>query len=223
MELIKYNDRDALFEGLADLIQAALKNFLEQAPNVSIAVPGGTTPIPLFERLSRSDLDWSRVCVCLTDERCVPADHERSNFKLITQHLGKNNASNAQFVTYYQDSSNPAESLRAGIEALSTAIPLDIALIGMGADGHVASMFPNTKDLSKAFAPDAGLLVEQWPPNMPEKRITLPARVLNSARTKHLLITGEDKKQTLLNAQGASEFEMPVKAILTQTTVHWSA
>ncbi|MCY4288519.1 MAG: 6-phosphogluconolactonase [Aestuariivita sp.] len=223
MDLIEYKNRDTLFEGLADLIQQTLANFLEQAPTISIAVPGGTTPAPLFERLSRSDLDWSRVYVCLTDERCVPADHERSNFRLIKQHLGKNNAVNARFVKYHRGGSNPADCLKEGIKALSAAIPLDIALIGMGTDGHVASMFPNAEGLVKAFAPDAELLIEQSPPNMPENRITLPAHLLNSARMKHLLITGEEKKQTLLSAQMVSKFEMPVNAILAQTKVHWSA
>ena len=87
MNIQEYPDRELLAMGLADLLASELKNCLLIHPWASFVVPGGTTPGPIFDSLCAADLDWSRVHVLLSDERWVPEDHDRSNAKLLRDHL----------------------------------------------------------------------------------------------------------------------------------------
>lgn len=204
--LLQYPDRTTLMRDLAEIVADQLAEALEAQPSATMAVPGGTTPAPFFEALSKFSLDWARVIVMPTDERCVPADHPRSNARLIRQTLQKNKAAAARFQPLDLDD----------VDDVQSCLPLDVLVLGMGADMHTASLFPDAPELATALADNAPPLVKVHPASQDEPRLTLSAPALRSAKNIHLLITGKEKQAAL----GAAFIEgpvsdAPVRAILS--------
>jgi len=221
MKLIEYPDAEMMMMQLADTLAGELKNALLVQDHVSFAVPGGTTPGPIFDSLCAVDLDWSRVHVMLTDERWVPETSDRSNTRLLRQRLLIENAAAAQYVPLYADAETPEEKLPALAEALTPELPLSVVLLGMGADMHTASIFPGADQLDLALNGD-DRLVAMRAPGAPEPRITLSAQVLKAAISRHLVIVGGEKRAAFERAQHLTPEEAPVAAILNGTTVHWA-
>lgn len=224
MNLNEYPDQDMMMLNLADQIASELVTTLEHDERASLAVPGGTTPGPVFDALCAADLDWGRVDVMLTDERWVPEDHPRSNTALLRSRLLTSRAARANLVPLYQSAATPEEvldGLSAGVEA---CLPLSVLLLGMGTDMHTASLFPGADRLDEALLPNAPALMPMRAPGAPEPRLTLTERVLNSAVNKHLIITGQAKREALARAMEADDaLEAPVKAVLGGMIVHWAA
>lgn len=223
MQIQEYADRDMLAIGLADVMAGALKNALLTHPTVSLAVPGGTTPGPIFDVLSATPLEWDRVTVLLTDERWVPDDHERSNAGLIRARLIQNKASAARFVPYFRAGQTAHEACSALSEEVQTHLPLSVMLVGMGADMHTASLFPGARGLTEALASDAPAICAIDTDSQPEPRITISAPALNGAMEKHLVIFGNEKRRALETAMGLSPEEAPIKAVINKGVVHWAA
>lgn len=222
MEFIEYADRDLAAMGLADAMASALKNTLLTQEHASLAVPGGTTPGPIFDILSAADLAWERVTVLLTDERWVPDDHERSNAGLIRARLLQNRAGRAHFLPYYRPGLSAAEASGLLSEEFAPHFPLSLLVLGMGADMHTASLFPGADGLEAALRSDAPAVCAISTASQPDPRITLSAPILNGAIEKHLIIFGEDKKTALAHARGRSQKEAPIMAVLQGGTVHWA-
>lgn len=221
-DLQTYPDRDMLAMDLANKLAGDLRTILTHEDRVVLAVPGGTSPGPVFDVLCAADLDWSRVDVMLTDERWVPEDSERSNTRLIRERLLVNRAAAARLLPLYVPAHEPEEVL-AELEAqIGNELPLAVVLLGMGADMHTASIFPGADRLDEALAADAPVLIPMRAPGAPEPRITLSARVLNNALRKHVLIFGNDKLAALENAQGKLPEVAPINAVLSGATVHWA-
>lgn len=212
MYFVEYADTDMLMLALAQTVSREVRAALLRREWAVLAVPGGGTPGPLFDLLSASELDWSRVIVLPGDERCVPADHPRSNAGMIRARLLRGPAAAARLVELW-----PADP--AAIEAL---LPLDVALVGMGEDMHTASLFPGASALPLALAADAPALLAIEAPGASEPRITLSARVLTAAFGLHVLITGAAKRAALERAQGLLPEQAPIAALLPRATVHWA-
>jgi 6-phosphogluconolactonase len=191
----------------------------------SFCVPGGTTPGPVFDLLSAVRLDWDRVTVFPNDERWVPADSERSNAKLIREHLLVEHAAAATFLPLAEADAavTPEEALPGLSERLAPHLPISVLLLGMGADMHTASLFPGAEGLDEALAPDAPVLVPIRAAAAGEPRVTLSARVLAGALRTHILITGAEKRAALEAARDLTTEEAPVRAVLGNATVHWAA
>lgn len=221
MKLVEYPDTEMMMMKLADRLAGALKTALQAQEHVSLAVPGGTTPGPIFDSLCAADLDWARVHVMLTDERWVPESSERSNTRLLRQRLLTGRAAAATLVPLYADAPTPEEKLPALATALAPELPLSVVLLGMGADMHTASIFPGADKLSEALT-GTDPLVAMRAPGAPEPRITLSAGVLNAAIERHLVIIGPQKRAALEQARSLPHAEAPVAAILPGTTVHWA-
>ncbi|WP_198662589.1 6-phosphogluconolactonase [Primorskyibacter marinus] len=222
MNLIEYADREMLAIDLADKLASELRASLDSHDRVTLAVPGGTSPGPVFDALCGVRLDWARVDVMLTDERWVPEDHERSNTRLLRQRLLTDRASDARLVPLYADARQP-EDVLAEIELeIKPRLPLNVVLLGMGADMHTASIFPGADRLMDALAPEAPILLPMRAPGAPEPRITITAHVLNGALAKHLLIFGAEKRDALEKARTLSPEEAPIAAVLDGMTVHWA-
>lgn len=221
MELIEYPDAEMMMMELADTLAGELKNCLLVHDHASFAVPGGTTPGPIFDSLCGVDLDWSRVHVLLTDERWVPETSERSNTRLLKERLLTGRAADAVYVPLYADAETPEEKLPELAEALTPELPISVMLLGMGADMHTASIFPGADRLDHALHGD-DRLVAMRAPGAPEPRITLSAKVLRSAMSRHLVIIGSEKRAALEKARGLRAEVAPVAAILNGTTVHWA-
>ncbi|WP_050929819.1 6-phosphogluconolactonase [Aestuariivita boseongensis] len=222
MKIVDYADREMLAISLANELAGDLENALFHHDTVSFAVPGGSSPGPVFDVLCASDLDWSRVHVMLTDERWVPEDHARSNTRLIRERLLTGRAAKARFLPFYAPADHPEDVLAEVTAPLVPELPISVLLLGMGADMHTASLFPGAPGLRAALAPDAPVLVAQEPPTQDELRVSLSAHVLDGAMSKHLLIMGDDKREALERAMTLPPEEAPINAVLSETTVHWA-
>ncbi|SFQ29998.1 6-phosphogluconolactonase [Roseivivax halotolerans] len=222
MEFISYPDREALAINLANKIAGELRSALSQAERVTFAVPGGTSPGPVFDDLCSVQLDWSRVDVMLTDERWVPEDSERSNTRLLRERLLVEKAADARLLPMYMPCQTPEERLDEIAEIIAPELPLSVVLLGMGADMHTASLFPGADRLEDALDKRAPILMPMRAEGAPEPRVTLTAPVLNGALSKHILIFGQEKREALERARGLSPSEAPIKAVLGGATVHWA-
>lgn len=222
MKLVEYADREILAMDVANVLATDIMGHLFSNDFASFAVPGGTSPGPIFDMLCAVDLDWDRVRVFPTDERWVPQEHERSNGRLICDRLLRARAASATFLPLYAPVGAP-EDVLADIEAmLSPELPVSVLMLGMGADMHTASLFPGAEGLQAALAPDAPVLTALRPDDMPERRVSLTARVLDGALAKHLVIYGPQKREALERALSLPPELAPINAVLAQTTVHWA-
>ena len=223
MIMFEYPSVSEMMLKVADVLAEALSKALAEQPNVSFAVPGGTTPGPVFDALSVIDLDWSRVHVLLTDERWVPESDAQSNAALIARRLITNRAGQAAFTPYFTADMS-IKSAAADLSArLSDLLPIDVMLLGMGADMHTASLFPNSDGLDDALAPDAPMFLPVTVAGQEVQRFTLTAPVLRAARSAHVLITGADKRDALGVAQTLPEADAPIQTVLPHAKIHWSA
>ncbi|MDN2565827.1 6-phosphogluconolactonase [Aquibium sp. A9E412] len=219
----------ALAEALAGAVARTLDAAVAARGAALLVVSGGTTPVRLFQALSRKPLAWEKVTVTLADERCVAPDSERSNARLVAQHLLQNRAARAGFVPLCDDGAEPAAAAAAADRRLTgLAWPADVMLLGMGTDGHTASLFPGAEGLEAMFAERDGAAV--WPvaaPGAGEPRLTLAPRLIAGARFKALHIEGADKKEALKAtlARAAPPF-LPVRRVLEMATgevhIHWA-
>lgn len=221
MKLISYTSHEELIAAVADQVSGALAAALQRQDQATLAVPGGTTPGPVFDLLSTRDLPWDRVRVMLTDERWVPEDHERSNAGLLRRRLLVGRAQAAQFLPFYAAGEAEAQMAARAAE-IDAHLPLTVAVLGMGADMHTASLFPSAPGLAAALADDAPALVALHPADQPDTRVSLSARVLNGAAAKHLVIFGVEKRAALEQAQGLPAENAPIRAVMDDLTVHWA-
>lgn len=222
MELNEYIDADMMMITLAGALSRDLRAALGRRERVLFCVPGGSTPGPVFDLLAAVELDWSRVDVVLSDERWVPEDHPRSNAALVRRHLLQGPAASARLIPMWRPGMEPAEAAEALSAELAPLLPLDVALLGMGADMHTASLFPNAPRLDLALSDDAPAAIAAEVPGQPETRITLTAPTLRKAFALHLVLVGADKRAALDTAGGADPLDAPVAALLDQAIVHWA-
>ena len=222
MEFKEYPDSEMMMIDLADTLAGELENALLTHDSVSFAVPGGTTPGPIFDMLSTIPLAWERVHIMLTDERWVPQDHPMSNTQLIHDRLITNRAADAHFVPFFQQGMSATEGCSATAATLHNYMPLSILMLGMGADMHTASLFPGAAGQAEAMADDAPLLCPIKAADQDIERVTLPAHALNGALNKHLVIFGDEKRAALDRAIHLPAMEAPIGAVLSGTEIHWA-
>ena len=213
--IVEAADRDALARLLAGEVTAVLAAAIRETGRAALAVPGGTTPATFLAALGGHALDWAAVSVTLTDERCVPADHPRSNRRLLDETLFAGPARAARLVP-----------LDNG-EALSAILPLDACVLGMGEDLHIASLFPGADRLEDALSAEWGTpALRLRAPGAPEERITLTAPALTEVRRCYLLIHGAAKRAALEQARtAAGPADAPVRLVLDgpdPATVYWA-
>ncbi|NRB37485.1 MAG: 6-phosphogluconolactonase [Pseudomonadales bacterium] len=217
--------RDELFLHLQYAIERQLKQALAHRDIVSILVSGGKTPAALYQNLSKSNLDWSSIYIALVDERWVAETDRASNAGFIRHTLFQNRADQARFVTM----KNSAVSANAGWKACEAAYqkipaPFELCLLGMGIDGHTASLFPEAKGLSSALSTSslcAGIVAK---PSVVTgeytERMSLTLNGILQCRQIYLLITGEEKRhvyqQALLHENVNT---LPISAVLQQESV----
>ena len=164
---------------------------------------------------------WGRVAVMLTDERWVPEDSPRSNTRLLRQRLLTNRAAAAVHVPLVTRDATPEEGIPALSDAIALHLPLNLCLLGMGADMHTASIFPGADRLAEALTSDA-ILVPMRAPGAPEPRVTLSAQVLRGAISRHVVITGAAKREAIERARTLPPEEAPVAAVLKGSIIHWA-
>jgi 6-phosphogluconolactonase len=196
-----------LADAAADAIEAALQGALDARGRACLVGTGGRSPGPVYDRLSQADLDWAKVAVTLSDERQVDADSANSNARLLRERLFVGPAARAQFLPL-TDYAEPA---------LKKLLPFDAVMLGMGEDGHIASLIPGSPVLAEGMDPDGARLTAESPQGFgspPVPRITLTLSALLQSRAIFLLIAGEAKRQVIAEAQAGADY--PVRAILKQ-------
>lgn len=219
----------ALTEALAQEITGTLQEALAKGRGASLAVPGGRTPMALFEKLSSAELDWDDVWVTLTDERWVDAASSSSNERLVRDHLLRGPAAEAHFVGL----KNSAPDAQSGAHSSWSTVaeiprPFDFMLLGMGEDGHVASLFPDSPGLALALdLTQPPGCVAMTASQTPRSRMSLNLRALLDSRRIAVLITGGAKWATYERARvRGPAVDMPVRALLQQqnvpVSVYWS-
>jgi 6-phosphogluconolactonase len=222
MKFVEYPDAEMMMMDLGNTLAGELENALLMHDRVSFAVPGGTTPGRIFDVLCGArHIDWARVHVMLTDERWVPETSDRSNTKLLRERLLIDAAEVATYVPLYGGTDTPEESLSTLEAGMAEELPISVMLLGMGADMHTASIFPGADKLDAALNSDA-LLVPMRAPSAPEPRITLSAKVLKGAISRHIVITGAEKREALEKAKHLDPSEAPIAAVLAGSIVHWA-
>jgi len=221
MDFKEYADSEMMMIDLANVLASELRNALLSHDRVSLAVPGGTTPGPIFDSISAVDLHWGRVNVMLTDERWVPETSDRSNTKLLRERLLVGKAAAATYVPLYADAPTPEEKLPELAANIAPMLPINVMLLGMGADMHTASIFPKADQLDLALT-GKDVLVAMRAPGAPEPRITLSADVLKGAMSRHIVIIGDEKRAALEKARHLTPNEAPIAAVLNGAIVHWA-
>ncbi len=211
-DLHRYANRTGACDALAGRVADDLQGALALAGTASLVVSGGTSPVEFFRALSQADLDWGRVTVVPSDERRVPADHADSNARMIRAELLRGRAGRADFVSLLEPPAAIADRL-VGL------LPFTAVVLGMGQDGHTASLFPTAPGIADALASDE-LCLPQEVPGLPAPRISLTPRALLKTDRLYLLLFGEDKKQVFEAAlAGGPAEELPVRAVLHQNKV----
>lgn len=213
-ELHVFPSRAELAETMAKTIAGKLSGAIAARGTGFIAVSGGSTPALLFAELSQAAIDWKKVTVTLIDERLVPATSPRSNARLVADKLLQGPAAAATFVPLYHGTDDGDEAAkRARAEFGKLPWPLDVAVLGMGGDGHTASFFPDAPDIAGLLAADAAKLVlPVEAASAGEHRLTLTLGKIAEAGLLALHIEGPDKKQVLERALSGEK--LPIRAAL---------
>lgn len=229
IDLKKFSDRKSLTDNLASQIGGLLTSGIEHNGMASLAVSGGSTPVELFKQLSKMDISWQDVSITLVDERWVPATEVDSNEHLVRTHLLQNRAADATFIGMKNSATTASNGETEYDRQLGKIrLPFDVLILGMGNDGHTASLFPSAEKLSQATDMDSNkACIGIAPLTAPHERMTLTLPTILHSRQIFLHITGQPKKEVFQQAQaeGPSQ-EMPIRYILRQQTtpvsVYWA-
>jgi 6-phosphogluconolactonase len=225
---------ERLFENRQDMVAAleaecvaALTKAVEERGEATFMVSGGSTPEPLYKSLSNQNLPWESIYVALVDERWVDFEHDKSNEAFTVKHLIQNKAAATNLVGMKNTAATAQEGL-ADCEAAyqQLAQPFDVTILGMGSDGHTASLFPHANGLDAALNPDSPELCAAIIAHQSEvtgaitERMTLSLAGLLKSKVLVLLITGQEKLDVLRKAQAGTDVkEMPIRAVLQQDRV----
>ncbi|MBV8659760.1 MAG: 6-phosphogluconolactonase [Burkholderiales bacterium] len=229
MNAIQFNEYDSRVDldiCLAREIAQALQTAIAERGTASLAVSGGKTPVGMFQQLRQMQLPWSKVSITLVDDRWLPLDHADSNERLVREHLLKYQVEAATFYSLVTADPTPEQG-QAAVDARLRAIPqpFDVVVLGMGEDGHTASLFPCAPELATATdMHDAALVCAVNPRTAPYPRISLTLRTLVQARMLLLHLAGDNKRTVYQDAiEGGT---LPIARVLTGATgtrrVYWA-
>jgi 6-phosphogluconolactonase len=217
----KFENRDLLLNELQAAIFDALSNSVKNHGKASMLLSGGTSPGLLYKKLSTCDLQWEKVWFGLTDERWVDSNHIDSNERLVRETLLQNNAKAANFIGLKSEKINPEEGLKlSSVRVAKLPMPFDIILLGMGTDGHIASLFPDSADTHSALDlnnDDLCHIIKRSTGDV--TRITMTLKMLMKSKQIILLFYGDEKIDLYSKAKLSKTPLFPVSYILHQNKV----
>ncbi|MGA4475507.1 6-phosphogluconolactonase [Ectopseudomonas chengduensis] len=219
-----HDGAEQLAQGLAVRVADALRQAIASRGQATLVVSGGRSPVPFFEALAQQALPWAQVLVSLADERWVPVNHAGSNEALVRRHLLRGAAAEARFLSLYQVAGSLEQAAELADAAVAELAPIDVLVLGMGDDGHTASLFPHSPNLHQALQPDcARRVLPMLAPSEPTQRLTLTLPMLTSARLPLLAIQGQAKLNVLTKALMPGEIaQLPIRAFLNSSLeIHW--
>jgi 6-phosphogluconolactonase len=212
---------DLLFERAEELnkvfareLVAHLRGAIATRGTANLVVSGGSTPAPLFELLTKTEIDWAKVTILLADERWVASDHPDSNEGLLKRTLLQGQASQAKFVSLISAFPDEERTLKEINAALKQIDCFDVVILGMGNDGHTASLFPCSAELKEGLTTSAAALMVQ-PATAPHQRISLSAQRLKKTHVGFVHTVGADKAATYEAAMANNDvYATPVLTFL---------
>ncbi len=225
-----YDDADEMANAVAGDIQFIIESAIDARGAAVVALAGGRTPQPAFDKLAEAKIDWKRVTIIPTDDRLVPMGDPLSNATMIAKTFLPKGA------RVIPITSEAAEDYKASGRAADARLqdlhwPLDLCLLGVGADGHTASIFPGP-DLDEALTGPKerralGVMPDPLPPEAPVARVTLSLAAITSARALMIAVTGQAKRDVIEAAieEGVGS-PYPIGRVLAQSElpvdIHWS-
>ncbi|RZF92774.1 6-phosphogluconolactonase [Pseudoalteromonas sp. CO302Y] len=218
--------KDELTAELSSSLEQSLVSGIKQDGRAVLMVSGGSSPAPAYKHLSNLELDWANIDVAMVDERWVDASHEKSNEAFIKSTLLQNQGAAANFITM----KNSAATAKKGVAECEAAYqslkrPFDVTILGMGPDGHTASLFPHAEGLEHGLATNdlvcAINAIESDVTGKITERMTLTLAAIADSKVVKLLISGEEKLEVYKQAkQGGVVADMPLRAVLNHPTIN---
>jgi len=220
------NNSEPLASDLCQCIGEILTEAIRKKGRASMAVSGGSTPIRLFKELSLLSIDWTKIDLTLADDRWVDAKNADSNELLVRTHLIKNKAAKVNFIPLKNDAKTAKEGQIYSEKMLrKITLPFDVVVLGMGSDGHTASLFPCSDELPEAMnLNNSNYLISTSPKTAPYERISLTARVILDSKNIFLHLNGSSKLHTLESAMEYKDpNKMPIYTFLKNgLSIYWS-
>lgn len=228
-EFWDYEDADELAEAVAGDVAFIIESAIDARGSAVVALAGGSTPVPILEKLAETKLDWKRVMIVPTDDRLVPLGDPLSNATMLAKIFLPKGARVIPLI------SEKAEDYRLAGSAAAARLddlhwPLDLVWLGVGADGHCASIFTGPDYDDALNAPTArkavGVMPDPLPEDAPVARVTLTRSAIQSAKTLIIVFRGEDKQVMLERAIKDGDLSpLPVGRVLagleTPIDIHW--
>jgi len=233
----RFESATLLVDALSAQIERTLAGALRDRGTASLVVSGGTTPVPLFRALRATRIAWENVHVTLADERWVDVADAASNEALVRRELLEGAAANARFIGLKTDAPTAQQGAAASWARLRVITrPFDVLVLGMGEDGHTASLFPGSPGIAAALDPaESPRCVAMSVPVAPNSRLSMNLAALAQSRHAFLHIGGERKWEVYRNAAqlaaagpaGDAPAAPPIAAMLRLRSpglqVYWSA
>lgn len=212
------------FTSSADCVDAMVRDIgkqlqreVNETGTATLAVSGGRSPIPLFQALAQTELPWRQITVALVDERHVPLDHPDSNEKLVRSYLLQNKAAQAKFAGLVSDPDDIAASVS---QANTQRNDLTMVILGMGDDGHTASLFPEAPQLAQGLAPDqVKRYLHMTPGTAAHERISMTLAAMLGSKRIVLAIAGEHKRRVYEEAAQQVTRTLPISYVIAQKGV----
>ncbi|MDO4997561.1 MAG: 6-phosphogluconolactonase [Neisseria sp.] len=203
---------------LSEQVANALNRVLQTQERATLAVSGGRSPIAFFQALSQTDLAWERVNITLVDERIVPTTHADSNTQLVRQYLLQNQAAEATWLPMIDDAADECrlQDTQAAVDfALQHHQPADVVVLGMGGDGHTASLFPQAPQFANGIRADYPQpLLHTTPVTAPHERISMTLAAIERSSAQFLAIAGAEKMAVLEQAKQQVQTALPISYVL---------
>ena len=227
MQLQQFSNTDNLNADFAARLVGILRQAIEQRGAAYLVVSGGKTPQALFNTLSNTDLAWDKVTVLLADDRWLDANQPDSNERLVKATLLQNKASNARFISLYADTASAFTGAAEVLPRVSALPTFDAVILGMGEDGHTASLFPCSAQIEEGLSDGAPAVLAVEPQTAPYQRMSLSLPRLLDSRYIFLHLVGSNKLTVLNKAMAEHDvLAMPIRAFLhhpvAQVTVMYS-
>jgi 6-phosphogluconolactonase len=225
VECHDFENREEASRALALQVAADLRHDLRADKETSLVVTGGTSPQQCYGILRTMELDWLRVTIVPSDERWVALDHADSNERMIRNELIQQQAEQAKLISLYDADDSQARLVKKQLTGI--ALPFSCVILGMGEDGHIASLFPTTPGIEQTLVSKEPCLMQDVP-GLPVPRITLTLHTLLQTRKLYLIFFGEAKKAIIEKAlQPGPPESLPVRTVLHQEQVpveiYWAA
>ena len=215
--MTKYFEYDGINEWSSEIsehIAIALASDIRKYGKASLALSGGSSPKPYLEKLASYRLPWNKIFISLTDERHVPHDDPDSNEAFIREYFLEKGAGAAKFLPLYRDNDIQKNLNIINQNMVLNDLHYSVIVLGMGADGHTASLFPESYNLDEGLFDPVNIYSHQEAPSHPTDRISMNMSALTESRKIFITISGQEKKEVMLNAMKGVNKNLPISFVL---------